>query len=52
MAKKIKLKNIIKENFSLVGGVVSMPAINRDQPSLTGLVEDMYGQSEKFLLMK
>ena len=47
MAKKIKLKNIIKENFSLVGGVVSMPAINRDQPSLTGLVEDMYGQSEK-----
>ena len=30
MAKKIKLKNIIKENFSLVGGVVSMPAINRE----------------------
>ena len=43
-----KLKDIIKENFSLVGGVVSTPAIGRGtNTGLTDIVEDIYGQSEK-----
>ena len=43
-----KLKDIIKENFSLVGGVVSMPAIGGGtNTGLTDIVEDIYGQSEK-----
>ena len=43
-----KLKDIIKENFSLVGGVVSMPAIGSGtNTGLTDIVEDIYGQSEK-----
>lgn len=41
-----KLKDIINEGFSVVGGVVSQPAINSES-SLSGMVEDMYGKSEK-----
>jgi len=43
-----KLKDLIKENFSIVGGVVSTPAIGRGtNTGLTDIVEDIYGQSEK-----
>ena len=44
-----KLKDLVKENFSIVGGVVSTPAIgNMDRSSsLTSIVEDMYGKTEK-----
>jgi hypothetical protein len=44
-----KLKDIIKENFSLVGGVVSVPAIGgTPSKGLTDIVEDIYGtNSEK-----
>ncbi len=43
-----KLKDIIKENFSLVGGVVSMPAIGGGtNTGLTDIVEDIYGTNEK-----
>jgi len=44
-----KLKDIIKENFSLVGGVVSVPAIGgAPSKGLTDIVEDIYGtNSEK-----
>ena len=38
-----KLKDLLEESFSLVGGVVSTPAINTNS-SLTGLVEDLYGE--------
>ena len=39
-----KLKDLIKENFSIVGGVVSTPAVNSGTSSLTSIVEDMYGK--------
>ena len=39
-----KLKDLIEENFSVVGGVVSTPAISRDYGSLTKIVEDQYGE--------
>ena len=39
-----KLKDLIKENFSLVGGVVSTPNINRDGSSHSAIVEDQYGE--------
>ena len=49
-----KLKDLIKENsFSLVGGVVSTPAIgagvafSNDNKGLTDIVEDIYGKNEK-----
>ena len=42
-----KLKDLIKENFSLVGGVVSTPNINRDGSSLSAIVEDQYGESQE-----
>jgi len=43
-----KLKDLIKENFSIIGGVVSQPAIgNSNRKGLTGIVEDIYGTSEK-----
>jgi hypothetical protein len=45
-----KLKDLIKENFSFVGGVVSQPAIgnyNRTRTGLSDLVEDIYGTTEK-----
>src|SRR6056300_1191261 len=41
-----KLKDLIKENFSVVGGVVSTPSLNRGT-SLTSIVEDMYGKKEE-----
>jgi len=39
-----KLKKIIKENFSLVGGVVSTPAINTGYSSLSKIVKEKYGE--------
>ena len=42
-----KLKDLIEENFSLVGGVVSTPPVNRDGSSLTSIVEDQYGEVEE-----
>ena len=44
-----KLKDLLNENsFSLVGGVVSTPAIGRGtNTGLTDIVEDMYGKSER-----
>ena len=42
-----KLKKLVKENFSLVGGVVSVPAIN-GYSSLSKIVKEKYGeQSQK-----
>ena len=37
-----KLKKIIKENFSLVGGVVSVPAVNAGYGSLSQIVKEKY----------
>ena len=44
-----KLKDLIKENFSLAGGLVTTPAINRGSGviGLTDIVEDIYGTQEK-----
>ena len=43
-----KLKKLVKENFSLVGGVVSTPAINTGYSSLSKIVKEKYGeQSQK-----
>ena len=46
-----KLKDLMKENFSLVGGVVGTPALGGNpfgrSAKLTNIVEDLYGQSEK-----
>ena len=43
-----KLKKLVKENFSLVGGVVSVPAINAGYSSLSKIVKEKYGeQSQK-----
>ena len=39
-----KLKKIIKENFSLVGGVVSVPAVNAGYGSLSQFVKEKYGE--------
>ena len=38
-----KLKDLLKENFSMVGGLVTQKPINPDS-SLTGIVEDIYGE--------
>ena len=40
-----KLKKLIKENFSIVGGVVSTPAINAGYSSLSRIVKEKYGES-------
>jgi len=40
-----KLKDLVKENFSLVGGVVSTPAINTGYSSLSKIVKEKYGES-------
>ena len=40
-----KLKKLIKENFSVVGGVVSTPAINAGYGSLSQIVKEKYGES-------
>ena len=42
-----KLKDLLKENFSMVGGVVSTPAIGKGQSSLTQIVEDNYGEIDE-----
>jgi len=42
-----KLKDLIDENFSVVGGVVSTPSIAGGGLGLTSIVEDMYGTDEK-----
>ena len=43
-----KLKKLVKENFSLVGGIVSTPAINTGYSSLSQIVKEKYGeQSQK-----
>ena len=39
-----KLKKIIKENFSIVGGVVSTPAVNAGYGSLSQIVKEKYGE--------
>ena len=41
-----KLKDLLEESFSLVGGIVTHQPIN-DHPSLTDLVEDIYGEAPK-----
>ena len=40
-----KLKKLIKENFSIVGGVVSTPAINAGYGSLSQIVKEKYGET-------
>ena len=47
MSKKIKLKQLLDENFSLVGGLVSTPVINKDSTSLSSIVKEKYGEVEK-----
>jgi len=39
-----KLKKLVKENFSIVGGVVSTPAINAGYGSLSQIVKEKYGE--------
>ena len=39
-----KLKKIIKENFSIVGGMVSTPAVNSGYGSLSQIVKEKYGE--------
>ena len=39
-----KLKKLIKENFSVVGGIVSTPAINAGYGSLSQIVKEKYGE--------
>ena len=39
-----KLKDLVKENFSVVGGVVSTPAINAGYGSLTQIVKEKYAE--------
>jgi seryl-tRNA synthetase len=40
-----KLKDLIKENFSIVGGVVSTPAVNAGYSSLSKIVKEKYGET-------
>ena len=44
-----KLKDLIKENFSHVGGLITTPALNRGSGGigLSDIVEDIYGTQEK-----
>jgi len=42
-----KLKKLIKENFSLVGGIVSTPAINTGYSSLSNIVKEKYGETSQ-----
>ena len=42
-----KLKDLVKENFSVVGGVVSTPAINAGYGSLSQIVKEKYGESSE-----
>ena len=41
-----KLKDLIKEGHSFVGGVVSQPAIGNHHRGLKDIVEDIYGETE------
>ena len=42
MSKKIKLKNLLEENFSTIGGVVSRPTFTNNI-SLSQMVKEKYG---------
>jgi len=42
-----KLKDLVKEGFSMVGGVVSQPALGTSNVGLTDIAEDIYGTQEK-----
>ena len=42
-----KLKDLVKESFSLVGGVVSIPAVNAGYGSLSQIVKEKYGESSE-----
>ena len=42
-----KLKDIINEGFSVVGGVVSTPALGNSNVGLKDIAEDIYGTQEK-----
>ena len=44
-----KLKKLVKENFSIVGGVVSVTAINAGYGSLSQIVKEKYGESTQNL---
>ena len=46
-----KLKKLVKENFSLVGGVVSTPAINTGYSSLSKIVKEKYGDLFKYKII-
>ena len=39
-----KLKKLVKENFSVLGGVVTTPAINTGYSSLSKIVKEKYGE--------
>ncbi len=41
-----KLKDLVKEGFSVVGGVVSSPALGSNTKGLSDIVEDIYGKQE------
>ena len=47
-----KLKDLVKENFSVLGGVVSTPPIGDTNTSLTSMVEDIYGKKEEKISAK
>jgi hypothetical protein len=42
-----KLKDLVKENFSIVGGVVGVPAVNAGYGSLSQIVKEKYGESSE-----
>jgi len=42
-----KLKDLVKENFSMIGGVVTIPAINAGYGSLSNIVKEKYGESSE-----
>ena len=42
-----KLKDLVKENFSVVGGVVSVPAVNAGYGSLSQIVKEKYGEASE-----
>ena len=46
MSKKIKLKDLLKENFSSIGGVVSRNAFS-DSMSLSRIVKEKYGEVDE-----
>ena len=48
MSKKIKMKDLLEENFSgtMIGGLVGTPAINNDI-SMSKIVKEKYGMEEE-----